>query len=242
MRKKRIFMVLACVFIFVLLGNFVDAKAVNTGFEVGLLSNEEKNMFIANIDIKLIEDEPEKKSIVCFDVNNSNLIAIGQKTSDRKSICVYSCEGDFQYGYTFNCDGDFGVEWDKDNLNIYFVRGHMLVSVAPSGKILDALEVQDTIDNNSYVNHFIHATERTVDDTEYRIGNQKKLLNFLSASYSQITVKNVAGEEIIIYDVSSTKQLNTITTIVICLAFFLLVVFIVTSEHRGRFCVLTKNK
>ena len=242
MREKRIFKVLVCVFIFILLVNFVDVKAVNTGFEVGLLSNEEKNMFITNIDIKLIEDEPEKKSIACFDVNDSNLIAIGQRTSDRKFICVYSCNGDFQYGYTFYCDGDFGVEWDKNNLNIYFVRSHILVSVSANGEILDALEVRNTIDNNSYVNHLIYATERTVDGTEYIIGNKKGLLNSLAVAYSQVTVRNVTGEERVIYDVSTKQQLNTITAIVFCLVFFLIVVLIVIGKVRTQNGSLPSDK
>lgn len=247
MREKRKFKVLVCVFIFVLSVSFLDVEAINTGFEVGPLSDKEKNMFITNVDIELIENEPEKESVVCFDVNDSNLIAIGQRTSGRKTICVYSCNGDFQYGYTFNCDGDFGVEWDKDNLNIYFVRSHILVSVATSGKILDALDVQNTIDNNSYVNHFIHATKRTVNGIEYRIGNQKGLFNFLSVAYSQITVKDVSGEEKIIYDVSTTQLLNTVINIGFFIACFIIVVLIVIGDRRKKhtasaLCVQTKPK
>ena len=213
MRTKRYCLFLLSIFVFVLFTNTMVVNAMNTGFETSSLPSEEKTKFISGINLLPLNEEPGKTTIMSFDVNSNRLIAIGQNTSSRKRICVYSDEGVFQYGYTFNCTGDFGVEWDDENLNIFFVRSDVIVSVTPSGEVLDALEVQDTIENNSYVYQFIHSTKRVVGDTEYFLGNDLGILNLFSLSYSQITVKDSVGTENVIYDVGSTQLYNAIGNI-----------------------------
>lgn len=215
---KRGYSFLLSIFMFILFTNVVEANTVNTGFKTDQLPNEEKNMFIANINVLSIDEDPVKKPITCIDVNSNRLIAIGQNTSDRKIICIYSNEGVFQYGYTFNCNGDFGVEWDEENLNIYFVRSSVIVSVTPRGEVLDVFEVPNTIENNSYVNHYIRSTRKTIGDTEYVVGNNLGILNLFAPSYSQIVAKDSAGAESVIYDVGSMQLSNMIVTIgIICM-------------------------
>ena len=216
---KRSHLFLLSVLIFVLFTNMMKVEAVNTGFQINHLTSEEKNTFISNINILPIDKEPKKNTIKCFDVNNNHLIAIGQNASERKTICVYSNEGVFQYGYTFSCNGDFGIEWDGENLNIYFVRSDVIVSVTSDGEVLDVLEVQNTIDNNSYVNHFIHSPQRVIDDTEYVIENNPRIFDWITASYSQVIVKDETGTETTIYDAGSVQISNIIVTFVIVCGF-----------------------
>lgn len=224
MKIKQRCLLLLSVFIVIVFTNAIEVNAVHTGFKTSGLSTKEKNTFIFNSNILLIDEEPVKKAITCFDVNSNQLIAIGQNTPDRKIICVYSNEGVFQYGYTFNCSGDFGVEWDEENLNIYFVRSSVIVSVTPNGEILDAFKVPDTIENNSYVNHFIHSTKKTLDNTEYSIENNMGILNLLASSYSQIIIKGPSDAERVIYDVRATQLSNMIVSIVVVGVFVSIVV------------------
>ena len=221
MKMKYGSLFLLVFFIFVSFTSVIKVNAVNTGFKTNQLPAEEKNMIISNINISLINEEPVKKAIICFDINSNQLVAIGQNTSDRKTICVYSKEGVFQWGYTFNCSGDFGVEWDEETLNIYLVRSGAIISVTSRGEVLDVLEVQNTIYNNSYVNHFIHATKRTIDNEEYFVRNNLGFLNLFASAYSQIIVKDSTGAESIIYDVGS-MQLADIIVIIgsVCLIVF----------------------
>lgn len=221
MKMRRIYLFLLSVFIFVLSANVMKVNAVNTGFKINQISSEEKNLIISNINILAIDEEPVKKTITCFDVNSNQLIAIGQNTADRKTICIYSNDGFFQYGYTFNCSGDFGVEWDEENLNIYFVRSSVVVSVTPNGEILDVLEIQNSIENNSYVNNSINSTTRIIGNTNYIIGNNLGILNLIAPSYSQIIVKDSTGIERVIYDVGSVQLSNILVTIIIvCILIF----------------------
>ena len=230
MKLKRDYLFLLSLFMCVLFANVMKVNAMNTGFETDHLPAEVKNRFISNSNILLIEDEPAKKAIKCFDVNSDNLIAIGQNTRDRKTICIYSSNGVFQYGYTFDCSGDFGVEWDGENLNIYYVRSDVIVSVTPSGEIVGVCEVQNTIENNSYVNRFIHASQRTVGDTEYFIGNNMGILNLFASSYSWIIIKDITGAERVIYDVSSIQLANMIATIVVVCMVVAVAVVVIARE------------
>ena len=237
MKKKQFCLFLIFIFIFVFFFNKIAVNAMNTGFLTDALSKEEQNIFISNIDLCLIESEPAKNSVVCFDVNKNKMIAVGQKSSDRKTICVYSNDGTFQYGYTFNCSGDFGIEWDEDNLNVYFVRSSVLISVSPQGNVSDVLEIQNTIENNSYVNHFIHATERTIGNTTYLIRNNMGILNWIASSYSQVVVKDAAGTENVIYDTSSIQFINIVFSIIFVCVF----VFVAIAAIAWQFIKLRRD-
>lgn len=175
------------------------------------MSEEGKNKYLDSINILPITDEPEKKPFVCFDVNDDGMIAIGQDTlGTRKTICIYSKEGAFQYGYTFTSYGSFGVEWDGENLNIYFVRSSKIVLITPEGEVLDVVGVLETIENNSYMNYLLRSKNRTVGETEYSAGNDMGVLNVLASAYSQIGVKDDNGNENVIYDVNSMLRIKII--------------------------------
>lgn len=200
-----------------LLSSVIKAGAVNTGFTVDDLSKEDQDSYVSNIGIRRLTEEPAKSTFICFDVNESGLVAIGQDTPGIATVCVYSTGGFFQYGYTFNCLGHYGVEWDGENLNIYLFRSEKIVSLSPDGDTLGVFEVRNTPENNTYRNRYIHAARRTIGDAEYSIGNDLGILNFFASSYSQVVVKTRTGAETIIYDAAPRQHTNAIVaTIIVC--------------------------
>ena len=219
--KRFVFMVLLLLTPLII-GN-VKAFAMTTGFSTEPLPQDKVNVCLDNINLSFVSEEPLKWPIECFDVNKNRLIAIGQDTPNRKTICIYSNEGVFQYGYTFNCSGSFGIEWDEENLNIYFVRSNIIVSVTPNGEILNVCEVQNTSENNSYINHFIHATKRTIGETDYVIKNNKNNMNIFdifASSYSQLITVDSSGKQSTVYNADSA-QLAEITTIFVAALIFI---------------------
>ena len=236
MKMRRGFLFLLSALLFLICANAVSVSAMETGFEVGELSEEEKNTVLTNVALSSIKQEPAKQPIACFDVSDTGLIAVGQESSSsKKTICVYSADGVFQYGYTFSCTGSFGVEWDRENLNIYLVRGDVLLSVTSNGDVVGITEVQDTIENTSYINRHIHATQKTVGDTTYCIRTDIGLLNVFAPAHSQIVVTDSAGAEQIIYDVNSSLQKEMLLTIgVVCVfvAVACVVIFISFKKKR----------
>ena len=197
-----------------------EVVAMNTGFSTGTLSKNDIETFIENVNISILENEPQRQAIECFDVDEEGTIAIGYSDSQNKTVCIYTNNGDFQYGYSFECSGKFGIEIHNRVLNIYFVRSGVIASVNPSGEVLDIKEVQDTTENNSYYYRFFRVAERTVGDTTYLIRSNMGILNWITASYSQVVVKEFDGTENIIYDASSI-QLQRMTIIFIAILLFL---------------------
>ena len=232
MKLRRRCVFLLYIVLFGLFIGMIEINAVNTGFQVNSKPINEKNTFISNANISLINEEPAKESIACFDVNDLGLVAIGQNKLEEKTICVYSNDGSFQYGYTFNCTGSFGVEWDEKNLNIYFVRSDVIVSITPDGEILNVFEVQDTSENVSYNNHLLYSTEKTIGNYEYIIRNDMGVFNLIATSYSQVVVKDMVGTERVIYDVNAMQFSKMIATLVI-----ILVVISVLLVVIGRICM-----
>lgn len=88
----------------------VKVSAVNTGFTTKPLAEEERDRILPNINISLMKTEPVRGSIECFDVNDSEMIAIGQSKGDRIEMCICSQDGIFMHGYTLSDNGPFGVE------------------------------------------------------------------------------------------------------------------------------------
>ena len=215
----------------VLLVNTVVAHAVNTRFSTEQLSEKDKNTLLSNIDISLIEEEPQKQSIVCFDVNGDEKIALGYSDSESKTICVYS-QNEFLYGYEFGCTGDFAVEWDEENINIYFVRSDIIVTVNQNCDILDIAEVQNTTENNRYHNFLLHSTERLVGDRKYSLRNDMGILNFVASSYSQLTVTDANGTETMLFDVNSSQLANTVTVCILVIVFVSLAVVVVVKGYK----------
>lgn len=210
MKKIILESLLALILIFLI---SIFPAAMNTGFSTETLNTDTENILLNNLSISLITEEPINKPIVCFDVNDAGMIALGLRTHDKKTICVYN-ENGFQYGYEFNDSGSFGIEWDETNINIYLIRSDVIVSVNPLGKIEEVFKVQNTFENNSYQNHSIFSTKRIVGNRIYTIQNDMGILNIFASSYSQLVVTESNDEEKIIYDINKAQMLKTILMII----------------------------
>lgn len=225
MNRKLICLFLSFIIAFACFTNVtIKAGAMNTGFSTEELSVEEQNTFVSNVEIELLTEEPEKRNILCFDVNNQGMIAIGQSGLRGKEVCIFNTSGEFLYGYTFNCNQSFGIEWDGKCINIYFVRSDVIISVDSNGDIIEAKEVQDTTDNNTHRNKLLYSTSRTVGDTTYQIRNNLGVFSWIKLFYSQVIGIGIDGEESIIYDVGS----NPVLIMVILLGFIILFFGVVT--------------
>ncbi len=109
MEVKRILLTGFILFIFLWNGTST-VFAMNTGFSTEAMESGDQQVFLSNVKLSLITEEPEKQVITCFDVNDDGLVAVGSKDLTKKIVLVYDSAGTFQYGYTFDCSGSFGLE------------------------------------------------------------------------------------------------------------------------------------
>ena len=235
MNFKRIYLFLSLLLLIVFFANATEVNAMDTGFSTEEISEEKKTAFVSNINVSLLREEPEKSGILCFDVNEQGMIAVGNKDFQSKKICIYTSQGEFLYGYAFNCSQSFGVEWNGQNTNIYFVRSNVIISLDSEGNILDVKAIKASIDNNSYSNSLLYSTKRTVGNTTYLIRNDMGILNWIAFSFSQIVAVDAAGTESVIYDVNSVQLAKMIVAVsFICAFVFVAVAVIVRSFIKLR--------
>lgn len=219
--KKFHYWLFITLFLLLLSANIHEASAMNTGFSTGTMQESDIRRFVSNVSISPLAEPPEQRAIQCFDISKNGMIVIGQKAANgKKELCVYSPDGVFQYGYVFNCGQDFGVEWDGDQINIYFVRSDVILALDKDSEIIDVAKVENTVENNSYRNDVIFSTERTVGSTRYAVKNDMGIFNMVATSYSKLVAIDSSGEEIILYDVSSAQLAKTISICVLIVFFF----------------------
>ena len=232
MRNKRFVMLLFFALLYVYTGS-TGVFAMNTGFSMQTMKTEDQNTFLSNIQLVKNEKEPKKNSIECFDVNEDGLIAIGTSVSSdssRKVVSVYDLSGDYKYGFDFNCHQSFGVEWDGNNLLIYFVRSDVAALVDEKGTILKLQEIENTTNNNSYWNHSVFSTQRTVGNYKYIIKNDMGLLNIFASSYSQLIAVDDQGNQKILYDVNNAQMARTIIMFIAVIMIVALAVSVIVSQ------------
>lgn len=200
MRKLKI--VLSVLILIASVTTDIQAFAMSDGFSTESVSEEKQEEFLSNISVLLIDSEPTKRAIDCFDVSDHGLVAIGCSNSNQKTVCVYNNDGTFQYGYIFNCNGSFGIEWMEENIVIYFARGNMAMCITPSGQVKNVFRIQQTAENTSYWNYAILSNKRVSQENEYVLCNDLGIFNLFASTYSQLLVTDLSGKTTVIYDVN----------------------------------------
>lgn len=198
----------------------IPVTAVNTGFQNCDIT-EEMNEFISSIEFNYIAKEPQKRGFSCFDVNEKGLIVLGYQNS---TVVVYDSDGLYMYGYQFNIYGLFGVEWDNDNINIYFVRAGKMLSVDSKGNALGLLRIENSLYNNSYYHNKMLSKNKVINDREYVIKDILDPLNILSTERSQVVVINGDGTEDIIFDVTIQRLILRFFLYTIIILFIIIVI------------------
>lgn len=226
MNNKVKFLLTFFVFFVIIFSNGVSAMAIDTGFNTFILSDEEQNIIADRINISVVNEEFFMKSIQSFDVNSTGEIVIGHSgINATKAISVYDCNGNFQYGYRFNCSGLFGVEWSGHLINIYLVRSNALLTIDKDANIVCIQSIENSIENNDYINNYIFATDKYVADEKYTIRNNSGILNFIESSYSQLVRISSEGDKFVLYDVTSLHTIKILAGLFSIVAFIVLVIY-----------------
>lgn len=195
-----------------------------TGFQTSKVAENEIKSLIKDFDVILLTDEPERESITCFDVSKNEKIALGSQVSENCCVSIYDSKFKFLYGFSFKCAGSYYIEWNNENLNIYYVRENTAVSYNSNGEIINIENILDTMENNSYW-YVLSDTERQIDDVKYKIQNDLGILNLFigQSSYSQLVKIDVSGVENILYDVNNEQKSETVFSLLFMIIFIILV-------------------
>lgn len=229
---KRLKIVIMLFLVLIIQCDITSVSAMETGFLTEEMSEEEKTKFLSNVNITLLNAEPQKRGINCFDVNEDGMIAIGTSESEKKYISIYDSKGIFQYGYTFHSSGSFGVEWDGNNIIIYWVRSDVAACVDSGGKLIDISKIPNSTENDSYWRNFVFIRERKIGDDRYKMVNGDDVLGFLASSYSQIIHTNENGDIRIIYEIDESYSVEVLTILIGVILFVGFVIYKMVLEFR----------
>ena len=219
MKLKRDCIFWLFVLLFLLFINVSEVKAMNTSFVTEEMTEEEKSSFLSYVGIWRLTIEPEKKGIGNFDVNEKGMIAISQISDSDRTVCIYSSDGTFLYGYDVECKGIIHAGWQDECLFIQFIRSDILVYFDSDGNIVDVKKYSTSEERNIYADCDLELKRRVVGDTTYLIRNDMGILSWIASSYSQIVVIDSSGAETIIYDVNSTQLAKRVAVIIAAFVF-----------------------
>lgn len=198
-------------FVMVLLGAIAVSAA---GFEFLPDPVSDQKRILENRGFTLLAEPPRKFSIECFDVNEDGLIAIGTQKGETKIVSIYDPDGVFQYGFTCQDTGDFGLQWEKDEILFYSVRSDLAFRVSPAGDVKEIQKIANTIENNAHWHHVVFADERIVGSDRYYLKDDMGILNYLGSSHAQLAVVHADSTEQILYDVNSELLVQRCVVIV----------------------------
>lgn len=192
----------------------IKSFAIDTGFSTAPISQSEQDYLITVSCISFFKQEPIIQPFQYFDINEKGWIALGVDTPLIKTVCVYSDENEFQYGYRFVDCGTYRMEWSGDTILIYTVRGDIIYVLNDQGDCTEVLEIEDAHQSQDYWRELIKNPKTIQENTYYARQNSNATLNVLLRllphslfyPYFQIVKTDVHGVESVIY--SATDQID----------------------------------
>lgn len=178
---------------------------------------EMQTKIISDMAISILSSEPSTVPITCFAISESGQLAVGWYAGSKKTVCVYSNTGEFQYGYEFLDNGSFEVDWEGEQIAIYLIRGSKYIVLDKNGQCISLKEIDDTLENDQYFRNYVSATQQVVNGDTYKMRNTGFIQ--LGQSYIQVVKTTANGETTILYDADSTVSYSFAPFMVFLFAF-----------------------
>ena len=143
-----------------------------------------------SLSISLLDEELDKRVVKCFDVNENGWFAIGYRGN---IVNVYDQYGTFQYGYRFEQEGTYGIEFEGDHLALYLGRSDIVAVLDAVGNCIHAEEV-------SIPNEVFNRTAKQVGNSKYFL---ERDIGIFDGDYSRLVTIDETGTRKVLYDVTT---------------------------------------
>lgn len=164
------------------------------------VDEELENRVRRNNDLQLLTSEPDKDVICCFDVDVRGWIALGFQHGDNKTICIYNERMEFQYGYVFSYNSDFGVFWDNGRIVIHYVRSDLGEVYDENGTLLEVYRIPNNAENAAHWDLVLHDSKRVVNACTYECCDDSFFQGLFNNGYSRLYVTDARGNRSLLYD------------------------------------------
>lgn len=215
----------------------LSAGAIETGFDVEKVDKSACSETLSRVNITLKSEQENNKIISCFNVNENGLLAVGFDSIGKKTVDIYTTDGEFLRGYSFNSSGTYNVELDSNNnLIIHLVRSDLSIVVDDKGKVLEMARIKNTGDNNSYWN-YLDRPIKQVDTCIYSVKNKYWLLYIFSSGYGQLKSRDGDNSARIIIDVTNAQLKRTliiaVPVLIFCITVITLLIRYLIKVHKN---------
>lgn len=200
---------------------------MNTGFSTQAYNKTIKTSF------DFLKKEPPQKPIECFSVSEDNKIAIGASSNENRYVSIYDENGNYLYGYSFNDEGTFGVEWEQSELLIILVRCGLIVKINHKGNIVRIDQIENTVDNSIYLHNNVFAKSKIVNGNKYELNNDMGILNIFASKYSTLAKTNLDGVQTVIYDVHNDYLILLLVSIIGAVLFITIAITVLIVKTRN---------
>lgn len=228
--RKNILFLLAAILLWPLYA-FV-AKADSLGFDTEYFSDTQKVAFTEKLGLELLEKDAYAGSILCFDVRQDGVYALGFGSGSESRIHVYDRTGAYLYGYKFSCEGTYGIQFCEtasDSLAIYFSRGMVYAVYDSAGTYLDIQKVSATDDNLSIAHKILTRSEKTLSGKNYKLERDMNI----GMTYSRFVLTDEAGDRLVLYDNSGDHTFGQYLWIALTVGFFAFVVWGIIKKQEA---------
>ena len=143
------------------------------------------------LKISVFYQKGEDRIIKCFDVNEDGWFAIGYRNN---TIHIYDDLGLFQYGYSFQTEGTYGIELKKHSIILYLGRSNTAVEINTAGKCVSAEKIAFTQD----IKDILNRTEKQIRNARYHL---ERDIGIFNGAYSRLV--KMDETETVLYDVTT---------------------------------------
>lgn len=223
---KRLFLI-SIIILIILLSLVLSAYASSLyGFESIKLSENEINQIWDKLNIKNLSTnislDDINLPIISFDVSDEEMIILGFKNNQ---VIIIDKNKIIQTYLEFSNNGLFYVQWKKNNILLYLVRGGIIVELTSNGQLINMIKTDDNNINNNFLwNEISKKTNIDIDNSTYIVKNDMGILNIFTSSYSQLVKINSNGETVIIYNINNTQLTKIIILVIYAVLFIVLTI------------------
>lgn len=173
--------VLLCMFMFLII---FPAHAKET--------EAQYSSIIKNIKLEVLEKEPEKQVIDVFDVRDDGWFVVGLNTQE---ICIYDQNGIYQYGFRININGIFAVEFLRENVVVYLVRGNKAVCLDKNGTCVSYIDRKP-----EYISQLLNRSKIHIEGDTYIL---ERNVGIFRGDYARLVKISQTDDRTVLYDASS---------------------------------------
>lgn len=204
MKNKYILLVYILVyFIF----NIVDFSA-NAGsyklISTCPIDKKEATDIITALNFRKENSEKIFSSISCFGINEES-IALGCSDGGREYINIYDEYCNYEYSYSFDSYGSFGLEFQNDTLLVYLLRENIVVSINKDIETIEVKSVVENDENQEYLDDFVYSKAKVCNGNKYYLSTGGLLF---SPSYSQLIKVDENDNKEILFDFTKDNFIN----------------------------------